>query len=96
MSTTKPTTNTTMFQAPLDTFWTGADSLPIACELCGNSDDIVISSDVATLCINCATSLSALRPSSIPTAIGALRAARRMHLASIPGRPSRRHESIFP
>ncbi len=96
MLTTKPTANTTMFQAPFNTFGTGADSLPMACELCGTSDDVIISSDVATLCINCATSLSALRPSSIPTALGALRAARRMHLVSIPGRPSRRHESIFP
>ncbi len=96
MSTTKPTTNTTMFQAPLDTLWTGTDSLPMACELCGTSDDIVISSDVATLCINCATGLSALRPSSIPTALSALRAARRLHLASIPGRPSSRSKLLSP
>jgi hypothetical protein len=91
MSTTKPRT-----QAALDAFDEGRvlprpGQLPaLTCELCGDSDSIVISSDVATLCIACATSLSKLPPSNIPTALSALRAARHMHLMSIDGGRSRR------
>ena len=82
-------------QAPLDDFDEGRALPPLlqipalACELCGGSNAIVISSDVATLCIDCATSLSRLRPTSIPIALGALRTARRIHLMSIHGRPRR-------
>jgi hypothetical protein len=83
-------------QAALDAFDEGRilpqpAVLPIlACELCGTADTIVISSDVATLCEGCAISLSRLPASNIPIALGALRAARRMHRLSINGGPSRR------
>ncbi len=82
MSTTKPN-----IQAALDAYDEGRvlpqpGQLPaLACELCGDSNTIIFSSDVATLCAGCADGLSRLRPSSIPTALSALRAARRIHLA---------------
>ncbi len=91
MSTTKQPT-----QAPLDDFDEGRALPPLfqlptlACELCGDSSTIIFSSDVATLCEGCAATLSKLRPSSIPTVLGAFRAARRMHLMSINGGSSRR------
>ncbi len=90
MSATKPST-----QVALDAFDEGCvlpqlGQLPtLACELCGDSDSIIFSSDIATLCAGCSASLAKLRPSSIPIALDALRAARRIHLASFQGRPRR-------
>ncbi len=91
MSTTKPPA-----QAALDEFGKD-DALPspfklpvLECEVCGDSSSIVFSSDVATICEHCANTLVKLSSYSIPTVLGALRAARRIHLMSISGKPSPR------
>ena len=91
MSTSKPPA-----QTALDAFDEGcmlpkSGQLPVlACELCGDSSTIIISSDFATLCEGCATSLAKLPASSIPAALVALRVARRIHLSSNRGGPSPR------
>nr|MDO8086974.1 hypothetical protein [Candidatus Sigynarchaeum springense] len=91
MSTAKPPA-----QAALDDYDEGQIlpapfKLPaLSCEVCGTSSAIVFSSDVATMCEHCARTISKLRARSIPTVLGALRAARRIHLTSIGRRPDRK------
>ncbi len=90
MSTTKPPA-----QSALDEFGKD-DALPsphkfptLFCEVCGDSSSIIFSSDVATLCEHCASTIVKLSSYSIPTVLGALRTARRIHLMSFGGRLDR-------
>ena len=91
MSTAKPPA-----QAALDDYDEGQIlpapfKLPaLSCEVCGTSSAIVFSNGKDTICEHCASTISKLRARSIPTVLGALRAARRIHLTSIGRRPDRK------
>ena len=91
MPTTKPPA-----QSAVDEFGK-EDALPtpfklpaLKCECCGDSSCIVFSNDKDTICEHCAATIVKLSSYSIPTVLGALRTARRIHLMSINGRPDPR------
>ncbi len=87
MSTTKPPAQTALDEFDAGRILPPMFKLPaLACELCGDSSCIVFSSDVATICEHCAVSIVKLGSYGIPAVLGALRAARRIHVASIPCR----------